>query len=282
MELTAKLHQLFAERARNVTVETVSVGLGYTAVAVDDGGCGIAYTWIEEGHPCVSGWDYVDFEGRPAAELLEWIRDPLPLRRSMALALINALNAGRAADMPQDPDNQRLFEDLGITAGTRVAMVGYFKPMERHFDAAGCELRVLDAGKRIGDPQEFFPLLDGWADVLVLTATSILNDSTEQILSRCRPEVRTAVLGPSTPMVPEAFDHLPVRLLAGSVPVDREMVLRRVRHGCGTPMIQRHCLKVVVDTRKVTPKLPDFLAEAVDLPGKPVSEILDTQREESL
>lgn len=248
MRLIENLHALFAERARHVAVETVSVGLGYTAVATDDGGTGIAYTWIEGNHPCVSGLDYVDFEGRPAAELLAWIRDPLPLRRSMALALINALNAERAAGMPEDPTNERLFADLQITAGTRVAMVGYFKPMEKQFDASGCELIVLDAGKRVGDPKEFFPRLGDWADVLVLTATSILNDSTEQILSRCRPEVRTVILGPSTPMVPEAFDHLPVRLLAGSVPLDRERVLRRVRHGCATPTIQRHCRKVFVDT----------------------------------
>ena len=244
MELIERLHALFEAQAGTVTVETVSVGLGYTAVATGDGGLGIAYTWIEDGHPCISGWEYVDFEGRPAAELLAWIRDPLPLRRSMALALINALNMDRAGRLPEDRSNTRIFEDLAIGAGAHVAMVGYFAPMQKRFDESGCELMVLDAGKRMGDRKDFYARLGDWADVLVLTATSLLNDSTEEILARCRPAVRTVVLGPSTPMVPEAFAHLPVHLLAGSVPMDREMVLRRIRHGCGTPMIQRHCRKV--------------------------------------
>ena len=250
MRLLEKLYTLFEAQARNVTVQTVSIGLSYTAVATDDGGLGIAYTWNEDDHCCLSGGAYVDFEGRPAIELLAWIRDPAPLHRTMALALVNALNAVRASGMVQDPDNRQLFEDLGISAGTRVAMVGYFKPMQRQFDASGCELMVLDAGRRIGDPEQFLPRLGDWADVLVLTATSILNDSAEKILAHCRPQVRTVVLGPSTPMVPEAFAHLPVDLLAGSAPTDREMVLRRVRHGCGTPMIQRHCHKVFCNLQR--------------------------------
>ena len=244
MRLIENLYTLFEAQARAETVDTVSVGLGYTAVATAAGGLGIAYTWIEGGHACIGGRQYVDFEGRPAVELLAWIRDPVPLRRSMALALINALNMGRAGGLPEDRSNKRLFDGLGIDPGTHVAMVGYFAPMQQRFDASGCELMVLDAGKRIGDEHTFNARLGDWAEVLVLTATSILNDSTEAILARCGPQVRTVVLGPSTPMVPEAFAHLPVQLLAGSVPTDRAMVLRRIRHGCGTPMIQRHCRKV--------------------------------------
>lgn len=245
MELIDRLYAAFEDRARTVTVETLCIGLGYTAAATDDGGMGVAYTWLENGRPCcISGFDYLDLEGRPAIELLAWIRDPSPLRRSMALALINALNMKRAARFPEDRSNDQLFDQLGIAVQSHVAMVGYFGPMQKRFDQIGCELIVLDKGKRIGNPDEFYPRLGDWADVLVLTATSILNDSTEEILRRCHPGVRTVVLGPSTPVVPEAFDHLPVHLLAGSVPDDPQMVLRRVRHGCGTPMIQKHCLKV--------------------------------------
>ena len=246
MELVDRLFAHFEAQARAVTVDTVSLGLGYTAVATGNGGLGISYTWIEDGHCCISGCDYVDFEGRPAIELLAWIRDPVPLRRAMALALINALNMDRAGRLPEDRSNTRIFEDLAIGPGANVGMVGYFAPMQKRFDESGCTLMVLDAGKRMGDRETFYARLGDWADVLVLTATSILNDSTEEILACCRPEVRTVVLGPSTPMVPEAFAHLSVHLLAGSVPTDREMVLRRIRHGCGTPMIQRHCRKVCV------------------------------------
>jgi hypothetical protein len=45
-------------------------------------------------------------------------------------------------------------------------------------------------------------------------------------------------------MVPEVFDHLPVTMLAGTAPVDREKVLQAVRNGAGTRMIQRYSRKV--------------------------------------
>ncbi|NLI34121.1 MAG: hypothetical protein GX422_15265, partial [Deltaproteobacteria bacterium] len=86
--------------------------------------------------------------------------------------------------------------------------------------------------------------LDGWAEVLLLTSTSILNNSTEEVLSRLTPGVKVVMLGPSTPMIVEAFGHLPVHILAGTVPVDKEGILKAVRHGAGTPVIHRFSRKV--------------------------------------
>ncbi len=52
-----------------------------------------------------------------------------------------------------------------------------------------------------------------------------------------------SLLGTSTPMVGEAFEHLPVHMLAGSVPVDKENVLKAVRHGIGTRFIHQYSKK---------------------------------------
>jgi len=71
-----------------------------------------------------------------------------------------------------------------------------------------------------------------------------LNDSTEEVLGRLGPGVKVIMIGPSTPMVARAFSHLPVRVLAGTVPVDQGAVLKAVRHGAGTPVIHRFSRKV--------------------------------------
>ena len=55
-----------------------------------------------------------------------------------------------------------------------------------------------------------------------------------------------------TPMVIEAFHHLPVRVLAGTVPVNSEGVLKAVRHGEGTPVIHRFSHKAFVYTKPKT------------------------------
>ena len=79
--------------------------------------------------------------------------------------------------------------------------------------------------------------------MLILTSTSILNNTTEEILQNAHQKVKTVMLGPSTPMVAEAFQHLPVHMLAGTIPVDKEKVLKAIRHGMGTPVLQKFSRK---------------------------------------
>jgi len=245
MQLIRNLHDRFIEQAERTTVTCLSVGLKYTAVQTDDGGMGIAFTHPDDRHCCSTRKeDYRDYESRPAAELLAQLESSSPLRRSAGLALVNALNYHRASEMPEDSSDGLWMDAFGINAGTRVAMVGYFRPLVKKFQGRGAHVEAIDRLQGIGEPDAFYDKLNGWADVLLMTSTSILNDSTESILERIGPDVKVVMLGPSTPMVPEAFAHLPVRLLAGTLPVDHGGVMKAIRHGEGTPVIHRFSRKI--------------------------------------
>jgi uncharacterized protein len=246
MELNSQLYELFRHRAEKTAVRTVSVGTGYTAVVLEDGNAGLAFTWIETGRCCVGVGDYRDFEGRPAIELLERIREKNPFFRSQALALVNALNHPSALALPDDTGNEGLIETLEIRERTRVAMVGSIPPLVRRIERIGAALEIIDRGQGIGLETRFFEKLRSWAEVLIMTGTSILNNSTEDLLARAGEGLRAAILGPSTPMVPGAFSHLPVKCLAGSVVTDPEAALKAVRHGAGTPVIGPYCRKKFV------------------------------------
>ncbi|GBC61025.1 hypothetical protein DENIS_1985 [Desulfonema ishimotonii] len=244
MELNNRLHGIFEEKAGAVTVETLCMGLGYTAVTTSDGGIGISYTCFEHKKSCSLNKNYRDYEGLPASELLQEIRSTDTLRRSMALALINALNYEYALSLPEDKKNNVMFDSLGVGQGTRVAMVGFFGPLMRIFEERGADLQVIDASKHIGQKADFYDRLRNWAEVLFLTSTSVLNNTTEEVLGAAGDGVKTVMLGPSTPMIPQAFEMLPVRMLAGTVPVEKAQVLKVIRHGTGTPVIQRFSKKV--------------------------------------
>ena len=228
MELCQRLHDLFVDKAARSRIAWLSVGLGYTAVTTEDGGIGLSYTYFESKPSCGLSRDYVDWEGRPADGLLSYLTGSKTIHRSMALALVNALNFRFATELPEDPDNRILLDALGIQTGTRVAMVGYIKPLAKRCEILGAKLVVLDAARRIGRPLEFYRQLKREVEVLILTSTSILNHTAEDILDH------TA----------DAFASLPVDFLAGSVPLYTEPVLRAVRHGAGTPVIQRYARKV--------------------------------------
>jgi len=243
MDLNDRLYSLFINKAQTVKVEILCIGLGYTAVTTSDGGIGLAYTYFEDKTGCMLLNRAVDYEGRPASELLENIKSDNTIERSMALALINALNYKDALKLPEDKDNTIMYEKVGIKAGTNVAMVGYFGPLVNTLKERHAKLEILDESRNLGQEDNFFKKLDKWAEALFLTSTSILNNTSEKILGHTHPNIKTVMLGPSTPMIGDAFEHLPVHLLAGTVPIDKDKILKAVRHGMGTPILHKFSRK---------------------------------------
>ena len=246
MRLTGKLSDEFREKAEQVTIDLVSIGLGYSAVQTSDGGMGVSYTYYENRHTLAASGQYIDYEGLKASVLLQEIESDDPLKRSLALALINALNYEFALGLAEDRSNSMLTEQLHIKKGTAVAMVGHIKPLEEKFTKMGIVTEIIDHFKGMGNEESFFAFLRDRADALLITSTTLLNDTTEHILSHVRKDTRCAMLGPGTPMTKKPFSHLPLHLLAGTVPVDKNQVLKMIRHGMGTRMIHKYSKKVLM------------------------------------
>jgi hypothetical protein len=246
MLLTRRLYETALPLARATTVAALTVGLGYTVVTTGDGGLGLSFTWLEDREKRSYANHYHDVEGEPADVLLERLLSDDPFQRSIGLATVNALNRERAMGFDDDGGMplSRSLRALAIGPGTHVCMVGYFPPLAGTLPGLGAELEVIDSSLGLGDPLRFRELLGTWADALVVTATAILNDSIEDLLAAAAPRVRTLVLGPSTPLVPEAFSHLRVDVLAGIVPLDPVMIERVVRHGAATPGMKPYVRKV--------------------------------------
>jgi hypothetical protein len=243
MEVYRKMSQLFGEAARSAVVRSLTLGLGYTAVELTDGRIGIAYTYFTEKSSCSLFQDQREFEGAAAASLLQLLESENLVERSAALAAVNALNARRCAEFPADRDS--VVEDLAVQAGDVVAMAGYFGPVVAKIEAAGASVKAHDMGKGIGERDEFYRFLaSGEARGLVFTSTSVINGTTEEVLSHLHRDTRCALIGPTTPMVPQAFDHLPIHFLGGIAPRDREGIDRAVRNGRGTRHVLRAADKV--------------------------------------
>ena len=243
MILNDRLFNIFRDKAAKTRVDLLCLGLGYTAVVTTDGGIGIAYTYFEDKKSCMVLNEAIDYEGRPASALLEKIKSESIIERSMALALVNALNYEEALKLPEDKNNTILLKHFNIQSDRNVAMVGYFGPLVNRFKEKDIPLEILDTSRGLGNRNDFFKKLGSWADVLLLTSTSILNNTAEEILACNHAKVKTAMLGPSTPMVAKVFEHLPVHMLAGTVPIEKDNILKAVRHGMGTPVLHRFSRK---------------------------------------
>lgn len=255
MELNRKLLESVATTADRVTVDQVTIGIGYTAVTTSDGAIGIAATDVARDDCWAGNREVLDFEGGPATDLLQLIMRTDAMARTMALALINALNHPKTMTLSDDPGNRVLIKHFGVLSGARVAMVGYFPPLVRLLTEKNVPLAIIDDAKGLNDKESFYRKLEVWADVLLITATSIINNSTETLLSHAGPRLRTILLGPTTPMLPEAFDHLPIHMLAGTAITDPAQALKIIRHGGGARALKpvsRKVYRLTSDYRRAT------------------------------
>jgi uncharacterized protein (DUF4213/DUF364 family) len=132
-----------------------------------------------------------------------------------------------------------------------VAMVGHIRPLEKIFLERQSQVEVIDTFNQIGSEDSFYLKVKSWADILIITSSSILNNSLNFILKQASDNIKIAILGPGTPMVSDSFKDYPVYYLGGTVPVEKNDVLRLIRHGMGTRLIHKHSRKVYLQPQMI-------------------------------
>ncbi len=243
MELNRRILESLRDEAERSIIDEIHLGLGYTAVTLSDGRCGLCGTWIEDKKSCTLFNEPEEFEGGSALVLLKKIFSDDTITRSVVIALANALNYSFAAACRDD--NGSLFSDLGLREGKQVAMIGYFGPVVNQLNAAGITVRAYDIGKGVGVEDEFYSWARTEADAMILTATSVINNSTEYVVDKMHAKrIPTVIMGPSTIMIPSIYEHLPITVCAGTVPTDLQGTLKAIRNGKGTPVLHKYARKV--------------------------------------
>ena len=129
---------------------------------------------------------------------------------------------------------------MELRPGERVAMVGLFRPIVPRIEATGVRLSVIERDT----PEEQRRQALGACDVAIVTATTLLNGTLEEVLNELGKPRHVALIGPSTPLCEEIFRGTPVTHLGGSAIVDAAGLLRVVSEGGGTPDM-RPCLRYV-------------------------------------
>jgi uncharacterized protein (DUF4213/DUF364 family) len=221
----------------------IRIGLGYTAVLVEDGRCGLAYTLHEkEYESCCVVPDAGKLAGRSISELISWIKMPDATACAIGLAAVNAVLTPPAAAVESD-----ISDLLPVTAEDTVGMIGYFgplvKPLKERVRAMHIFERRPDPGYGILPESAAKDLLPE-CRVVIITATAILNHTIDDLLDLSKNAREIAILGPSTPFIPEVFLRRGVTLLSGIQVVDPGRILQIVSEGGGTRQFGRAVKKL--------------------------------------
>ncbi len=243
MYIYEKIYAKAIDKAKELTVKDVRIGLGYIIVELDNGWAGISYSFLKELNiqTCTVLESAGSLIGEKASFLLEGLFSYNLLDCSLALASANAIINSSVESVDIDIINQIESED-------RVVMVGYFAPLIKAIQNQTKSFVICERtprGESLPDYAAYFELKK--ADIAIITATSIINKTIDSLLEWCKSARIVAIMGPSTPMDEDIFKGKATHL-CGSLISDNEKAKLIISQAGGTkklkPAIKKACVLV--------------------------------------
>ena len=118
-----------------------------------------------------------------------------------------------------------------------VGMVGNFGPLVEPLRQRCGTLHVLERHPSVNSgmlPESAASEVLPQCQVVILSASTLLKRTLDALLEFCRSAREVVILGPSTPLLPDAFATRGPTLLSGVYVAHPERVLRIVSEGGGT------------------------------------------------
>jgi uncharacterized protein len=233
-----RLLDYLTPHAEGAVVTDVRIGLGYTAVCLESGHAGVAWT-PKTDSPCCSYFQGAGtLTGRAVQDFLSMlVEENSPLARAIGLAAANALLSALPAPAVS---TEEVISTLNITPADRVAMAGYFAPVIAQLRKTGCRLDIIELNERHGETitpeQGRLPLAE--CTVAIITGTSIVNGTCDELLSGLGRPRAAVMLGPSSPLCPGLLTDGGLTHIAGSRVREPDAVLRIVSEGGGTMLMK--------------------------------------------
>lgn len=274
-------------------IERAVVGLFFTGVKLTSGEAGSCATPIKEipeAVCCPSSAMSMPFPGklagRPALRTAEEAISQTGIRRALGIAALNALAqvvadrreaSGKALgyDLIEGVD---AFDVAAVTAAETAVVVGAFVPFLRALRALGARHWVLEKDPSTLKPVELahfrpagdFPLVVPEADVLLVTGTTLINDTLAGLLAVAKPGARVVIVGPTVTMIPDAFLARGCTILGGVRITDPDAFLDVLAEGgSGYHFFGKSAQKIVLRRKRPGRQAPqrEALQEASHRPA---------------
>jgi uncharacterized protein (DUF4213/DUF364 family) len=207
-----------------IWIDDLVIGIFFTGVKLSTGHAGVAFTPIGEIPEAVCCPTTAarmpqagELEGTPISEIIKYSLDPNVVKSAIGVATLNAVSQlilestnGKEYEMIRDRDG---FNLLNIQPHETVSLIGAFGPYIQRLKMMGNPFFIIEKNSqtlRLDEMKHFKPeteMRDALekSRVAILTGTSIVNHTIDHILSLLRNGIRTAIIGPTASMIPDAF-----------------------------------------------------------------------------
>lgn len=265
-ETKDEIAEILGPELGTLTVERVVIGVFFTGVRLSNGFGGLCATPVKslpEAVCCPSSVHAMPLpgrmRGRKARELLDEIERESGLRRAVGVAVLNAL-AAACRDRCSSAEHTLLtdtdaFDAARIRPSDHVVLVGAFGPFIRALRQREQSFVVLEKDPstlrqdemRWYRPAEAAAEVVPRADVLLVTGTTLVNDTLEDLLDLARRDAEVVMIGPTVSLLPEALFRRGVRVAGGVRVTDPDALLDLLAEGgSGHHFFGRSAQKVVL------------------------------------
>lgn len=186
--IETRFQDLARQQAKGVRVADIVRGVRYTAAFLDDGRCGLAFSFARLVSPTEQNLPLVLTLPRPAEDLLALFGSSAMGDRAIATAVANAIlnSEGEPSDAQPDPQD-----------ASDILMVGRIAPLEKHLVSLGRHPLVVDDAFPDSLPLDRTEHLAAKSDLLILSASAVVNGSWSFLSAVAK---MTWLVGPSAPM----------------------------------------------------------------------------------
>jgi len=214
----------------------------FTAIALDNDAVGISYNLFHRNADDLAryrAWDASEIIGQPATEVMARFLADDPLDRTIGFATINALCQALFKANPTayglDFDTTVL-DELAAGPADTVGMVGFFPPTAHHLLGQVKELIVVEMSDRLlTGPLPFTMTADPAAlarcNKVLITATTMLNDTLDSLMGYCADANPAIMIGPSAGICPQPLFDLGIDVIGGTFISQPDRFLQRFARG---------------------------------------------------
>lgn len=252
-----------------VWVDDLVVGIFFTGVKLSTGHAGCAFTPIGEIPEAVCCPTTAarmpqagNLGGSSVAEILHDAPNSDVLKSAIGVATLNALTQwiieSRGEGEYQVIKDKDGFDLLEIQPHETVSLIGAFGPYIRRLTMMGNPFFIIEKNPHTLRPDEmkYFRSDSEMAttlknsDDIIITGTAIVNHTIDPILSSISNGKRTAIVGPTASMIPDAFFKRGVTVMAGVRILNPDVMIKILKQGGSAYHLLKECSEKIAFVKK--------------------------------
>lgn len=249
----------------SIEIERVAMGEFFAGVKLSSGHAGACSSHGLDLSTEAAGPPFPGLQGQRADHLVDAAAEATGLERVLGIATLNAL-AQLAAEsrVPAgcvEVEGLDAFAAAEVQPNETVVVIGAFGPFLRRLRAIGARHVVLEKDPTLLRPHELpyyrpahlAPAVLPHADVLFITGATLANGTFGSLIALARPAARIILVGPTVPIIPDAFFDCGIGIVAGVKVNDSDAFMDVIAQGVPGYMFFGASAAKVVLRRRLPP-----------------------------